>query len=101
MLQFHSWNKVEAGHYVYKTDDGYTAVVTKWEDRTKHGHWAADWEPVSCIPWYAKVTTPSGETIDRQFWHGNQNKRLGKRARKATMKNAREWALRQIMEARA
>ena len=77
MLQFHSWNKVEAGHYVYKTDDGYTATVHK--GRNEDG-----------VYWRAEVASPSGRVLTHAQWYDFE-----------TMVTARKWALDQIMEARA
>jgi hypothetical protein len=45
------WEKIEAGHYVHKSDDGYTATVFNagWDGYYKYWKW--------CVV----VTTPSGE----------------------------------------
>ena len=73
-LQFHSWNKVEAGHYVYKTDDGYTATVRKDE----YGPYM----------WDASATSPSGKVRDGGRWcYDNEN-----------MADARKEALRMIKD---
>ena len=73
-LQFHSWNKVEAGHYVYKTDDGYTATVRKDE--------------YSPYMWDASATSPSGKVRDGGRWSYDNE----------SMADARESALRMIKD---
>ena len=68
--EFWSWKKVEAGHYVLTTDDGYTATVGK---ESYGNYWWADAASPS-----GRVRTPSGY----QDWR--------------TMKDAKEWAFGQI-----
>ena len=60
-----TWVKVEAGHYVHTTDDGYTATVTK--DGYGNG-------------WTAEAASLSGLASGSHMWH-------------ESMADAREWAL--------
>jgi len=65
-----AWVKVEAGHYVHTTDDGYTATVGK----ESYGNY-----------WWAESVSPSGKVRTSD---GSQDWR--------TMKDAKAWALWQI-----
>jgi hypothetical protein len=71
MIDFWSWEKIEAGHYVLTTDDGYTATVRKGRYDTG---------------WTAEAVSPSGRSRTGSEWGSDHE----------TMADAREWALHQI-----
>ena len=64
-----TWVKVEAGHYILTTDDGYTATVRK-DERGGGGLWM----------WTAEAVSPTGRTTESHQWHDS-------------MADAREWAV--------
>ncbi len=70
---FWSWKKIEAGHYVLTTDEGYTATVRKHEYITySRRHNTA---------WTATAASPSGSELSSDH---------------ATMADAKEWAFRLV-----